>query len=137
MAADTSAAYAFDDNDRTYWHTQSTGEQPAHPHEIVIDLGKSYRVAGFRHRGRNDVGDVKDCEFFVSDNPNDLGSPVARGALTERGRDQTIVFEPKQGRYVMFRALSSFDGGPYTSIRELSVLAADELGEEALAMGRK
>jgi len=124
-AADAAAGNAFDDDPRTYWHTQSDDQQPSHPHEIVIDLGKTYPVCGFRYQPRNGTGDVKDCEFFVSDDPSRPGERVTSGSFTDRNSEQTVLFAAKPGRYVMLRALSSADGGPYTSIRELSVLTSE------------
>ncbi len=129
-AADAGGEKAFDGDSRTYWHTQSEEARPSHPHEIVIDLGRAHRVCGFRYLPRNDVGDIKDCEFFVSDRKDRLGERVTRGTLTERGREQTVLFDPKYGRYVMLRALSSMHGGPYTSVSEVSVLTFDEILEE-------
>ena len=116
------ARHAFDGDARTYWHTQSEGQCPTHPHEIVIDLGATHTVAGLRYQGRNGTGDVKDAELFVSDDPHRLGERVAKGQFTERHRAQTVLFPPKRGRYVMLRALSAADGSAYTSVGELSIL---------------
>jgi len=135
-ATDASAARAFDENPLTYWHTQSEGQRPAHPHEIVIDLGRTHRVCGFRYLPRNGTGDIKDCEFFVSDDPSRLGQRVVKGSFTDRRAEQTVLVDARPGRYVMLRALSSADGSPYTSAREFSVLTPDAPPREELALGR-
>ncbi|NQU23600.1 MAG: discoidin domain-containing protein [Candidatus Nealsonbacteria bacterium] len=126
-ATDGRAIHAFDDDRATCWHTQCTPGPSAPPHEIVIDLGKSHDVVGFRLLPRGGVGDVKDCRFYVSDDPEKFGSPAAEGTFTDRRAEQAILFEARRGRYVLVQALSEFDGSPYTSIRELSVLEAREM----------
>lgn len=76
------AKLAFDDNPGTIWHSQWQDGAPRHPHEIVIDLGKSYELSGFYYLPRNDQsvnGTVRDYEFYVSEDPKNFGRPVARG----------------------------------------------------------
>ena len=113
---------AFDDDTHTYWHTRSGRECSAHPHELVVDLGATHSICGFCYTPRNGVGDIKDCEFFVSDDPTAFTTPVARGAFSQN-REQTVAFDAVRGRYVKLRALSALDGGPYTAVCEFSVLA--------------
>jgi len=132
-ATDARAANAFDGNPQTYWHTASTDGHPAHPHELVVDLGRSYTVCGFRYEPRNGVGDIQDCEFFVSDNPQRMGERVVKGQFTDRRSEQTVLFAPQHGRYVMIRALSSQDGGPYTCVSQLSVLTTEKIAVEVAA----
>ncbi len=133
-ATDTPATAVLDDDRATYWFTQCQGGRPAHPHDVVIDLGATHPVCGFRLLPRGGLGDVRHCEFFVGDNPENLGKPVTRGTLTDRRAEQTVYFDTKPGRYVMFRALSEWDGSPYTSVRELAVLAVKP--EEDSVAGR-
>ena len=129
-AVDGRAIHAFDDDPTTCWHTRCTvgpsvppaARDAGMPHEIVIDLGESYDVVGFRCLPRGGVGDVKDCRFYVSDNREKFAIPAAEGTFTDRRSEQAVLFTPKRGRYVLLQALSEFGGSPYTSIRELSVL---------------
>jgi len=122
VAANCAATNAFDDNRDTYWHTRLRDDRAAHPHEIVIDLGATYNVRGFRYMPRRGLGDIRDCEFFVGNDPGAFAKPVAQGYFSNRRDEQTVLFEAKQGRYVMLRALSEVDNSAYTSIRELAVL---------------
>ena len=124
-AADAPGICAFDDDTHTYWHTRSGVGCPAHPHELVVDLGATRSICGFSYSPRNSVGDIKDCEFFVGNDPADFAGPVVRGAFPQNRSEQTVVFKVTPGRYVKLRALSSFDGSPYTAVREFSVLAVE------------
>lgn len=56
----------IDDDVNTYWHSQWQGEQPKHPHRIIIDLGEIRTVKGFRIRQRNPeaAGCVKDFRLY-------------------------------------------------------------------------
>lgn len=115
--ADLTAAKAIDGDEQTFWCTEFDKANPLPPHEIVIDLGASVDLRGVRMLSRNGVGDVRDCEIYVSDDANQLGQPVAQVKL-ERGR-RAVHFEAKRGRYLAIRALSSHDDGLYTAIREI------------------
>jgi WD40 repeat protein len=74
---------AFDDNPQTFWHTNWHSQVlPPHPHEIIIDLGQAHSVSGLSVTTRDDNninGNIKDFEFFVSQDPNQFGSPVLKG----------------------------------------------------------
>jgi signal transduction histidine kinase len=70
---DGSAANAIDGDRTTFWHTQWSSGSPNHPHHLVVDLGKSRTLAGFRYfprPGANTVGGrIKDYRVYVG---NDL-----------------------------------------------------------------
>jgi signal transduction histidine kinase len=69
---DGSAENALDDNPSTYWHTQWSTGSPNHPHHLVVDLGKTCTVAGFRYLPRPGDGAaggrIKDYRIYVGDN---------------------------------------------------------------------
>ncbi|MEE8452970.1 MAG: discoidin domain-containing protein [Thermoguttaceae bacterium] len=133
IATDGQAVRAFDGDPNTYWHTQTENQGSAHPHDLVIDLGATYDVCGFRQMPRRGLGDIRDCEFYVSNDRDDLGKPVAQGTFTDRHAEQTVTFEAKEGRYVMLRALTEADGSPYTAVREITVLSIKPVDEVAVA----
>jgi len=68
---DGSAENAIDGQTASFWHTEWSGAQPDHPHRLVLDLGKSQTVAGFRYvprPGGDDVGGrIKDYRIYVGD----------------------------------------------------------------------
>jgi len=116
---------AMDGNPQTMWHTAFGGGETKHPHEITVDLGKSYEIAGFEYlprTGRTN-GTIKDYECYVGDNVKKLGKPVIKGAFARSGEDDKVKFLGKvRGRYVRIRALSEAGGRPWTSIAELRIL---------------
>ncbi len=68
---DGTAENIFDGQTANYWHTQWGSASPAHPHRLIIDLGKSQTIGGFRYvprQGGAEVGGrIKDYRIFVGD----------------------------------------------------------------------
>lgn len=66
---DGTAENAIDGQTANFWHTQWGSASPNHPHQLVIDLGRSRRIAGFRYTPRQGAGNVggriKDYRIFV------------------------------------------------------------------------
>jgi beta-galactosidase len=64
---DGRADNVFDLQPTTYWHTQWEAAQPAHPHQLVLDLESEQRVAGLRCLSRqispNDR--IKDYRIYL------------------------------------------------------------------------
>ncbi len=119
------ARYAIDGDPRSVWHTQFTGKLDEHPHELVIDLGSQHTIGGFRYLARQDGGwngAVADCEFFVSDSPDEFGEPAVKTTLRKTKQSQEATCQGVRGRYVLFRTLSEVNGGPWASAAELGVM---------------
>ena len=119
------AKNAFDGDPLTWWHTKFQGGAAEHPHELVIDLGRDYTIRGFRYLARQDAswnGAVKDCEFYVSSNPDAFDAKAASATLGKTKEAQEVTCEPVRGRYFLFRALSEVNDGPWASIGELGVV---------------
>jgi len=119
---------ALDGDPRTMWHTEFGGPEPPHPHEIIVDLGKSHELSGIgclpRQGGGN--GTIGDYECYVSDSAKDFGKPRAKGTFPRAGAEGVIRFPAKvRGRYVRLRALSEVAGRPWTSIAELRILSGN------------
>ena len=97
-----------------------------HPHELVIDLGRSRTIRGFRYMARQDTGwngTFARCEFTVSDSPDQFPDPPVQATLTKTKKPQDIACKPVTGRYVLIRVLSEINGNPWASAAELGVLA--------------
>jgi len=117
---------AMDGNPHTMWHTSFGAGEIPHPHEIVFDLGKSREFAGIAYLPRigGGNGTIKEFELYVSDSPKKFGRPVKKGAFWNGKSENTVRLPaPVKGRYVKLRALSEFNGRPWTSIAELTILA--------------
>ena len=65
------AGLVMDNQPTTYWHTKWQGDNPRHPHMIVLDLGKVQKLSGFRYLPRQDRenGRIKDYEDYASPKP--------------------------------------------------------------------
>jgi beta-galactosidase len=70
-AEDGSAENAIDGQTATFWHSQWSSARPDHPHRLVIDLGQSCVVSGFRYVPRQGpdhvAGRIKRYRFYVGD----------------------------------------------------------------------
>jgi beta-galactosidase len=68
---DGTAENAIDGQTANFWHTQWSAAQPNHPHRLVLDLGKSQTVSGFRYVPRQGAADlpgrIKDYRIYVGD----------------------------------------------------------------------
>ncbi len=122
---DGAAANAFDDSASTKWHTEyGDAGTPAHPHELVIDLGASYALTAFRYTPRQDKdenGMIAGYEFYVSDSSTSFGEPVAKGTFGTSREATKVTFPEKNGRYIRLVALSEINGQKFTSVAELDV----------------
>ena len=118
-------ANAVDGNPNTLWHTQWQDANPEHPHEIVIELMPPATIKGFTYLPRqddSDHGDIKDYEFFASNDGDDFGQPVAKGAF-ENGKElKTVTFAPRACRFIKLKALSEVNGEAWTSAAEIGVV---------------
>ena len=116
---------AIDGNPRTWWHTRFSVNLARSPHEIVIDLGGEHTVTGIRYLARQDRswnGTIKDIEVYVGGDPKRFGKPAAKGRFKKTKKAQEVDFPPVRGRYVMLRALSEVNGGPWASASEIGII---------------
>jgi beta-galactosidase len=68
VGEDGSAGNAIDGQVTTHWHTAWKAEKPGHPHQLVIDLGATVRIGGFRYTpraGENPAGRIKEYRVYV------------------------------------------------------------------------
>ncbi len=67
---DGSAENAIDGQTANYWHTEWGAAQPAHPHRLILNLGKTQAISGFRYvpRQGDGSGRIKDYRVLIGDN---------------------------------------------------------------------
>ena len=126
------AVNAFDGNVNTIWHTKWYGGSTALPHEIQIDLGLTYNIAGFRYLPRQDGevnGRIGQYEFYVSTDGVNWGSLVATGTFVNNATEKTVSFTAKTGRYIRLRSLSEVNNNPWTSVAEINVLGTAQVNQ--------
>jgi beta-galactosidase len=66
---DGSAENAIDGQTANFWHTEWKSNTPNHPHELILNLGKSQTISGFRYvpRQGDGGGHIKDYRIFIGD----------------------------------------------------------------------
>src|SRR5439155_2932286 len=124
------ATNAIDGNPATLWHTEWYQRTAPLPHTLVLDLGGSYQVDGFRYLPRQDGspnGTIAGYEFYVSPDGTTWGTAVVTGTLAADTSEKTVRFTAKAGRYVRLIALSEINGNPWTSAAELNVFGTAAL----------
>jgi beta-galactosidase len=78
ISEDGSALNAINGQTADFWHTEWSQAQPGHPHRLVIDLGQTVVVSGFRYTprpGDSSVGGrIKDYRAYLGPS---LAKPIA------------------------------------------------------------
>ncbi|MCA9079264.1 MAG: sulfatase-like hydrolase/transferase [Planctomycetaceae bacterium] len=122
------AALAVDGNPDTLWHSQFAPKLIPPPHELVLDLGESTTVGGFRYLARQDNGwngAFGKAEFYVSESAEEFGEPVASHTFTKvKTAQQVDLPEPVAGRYVLIKVLSEVNDNAFASAAEIGIVAA-------------
>ncbi len=126
--------YAFDNDNSTFWHTEWRSSQPAHPHKLEIDLGKSYNIhqIGIINRPTGTNGRIEDYKIYLSDDKNNWGTAVRSGTLENIQAPAPIKFSnPPSGRYLKIVALSEVNDKNFTSIAEINIVGCYANGTDA------
>lgn len=120
-------AKAFDGNPATIWHTAWGTNEPQPPHEIRIDLGKSYSISKMIYLPRTDGanGRIANYEVYISDDKTNWGTAVATGTFENNSAPKTVKFTEKTGRYARLRALSEVNEKAWTSAAEISFVGCN------------
>jgi len=66
---DGTAENAIDGQTANYWHTEWKNASPGYPHRLILNLGQSQTIAGFRYvpRQGDTTGHIKDYRIYISD----------------------------------------------------------------------
>jgi len=66
---DGSAENAIDGQTANFWHTEWKNQSPAYPHRLILNLGQTQTVSGFRYVPRQGEGGgrIKDYRIYVGD----------------------------------------------------------------------
>ena len=122
--SDGQAYRAFDNQINTIWHTEWRAQDPVHPHEIQLDLGKPFMVSAVNYLPRQDAsfnGTIKNYEVFLSSDGANWGTPVASGIWPTTKDEKTAAFSPQTAQFVRLVALNEVNGNPWTSASEISI----------------
>jgi beta-galactosidase len=74
---DGSAENAIDGQTANFWHTEWKNNSPDHPHYLILNLGQTREISGFRYVPRQSpgAGRIKDYEVIIGDH---LVEPVKK-----------------------------------------------------------
>jgi hypothetical protein len=122
--SDGRAQQAIDGKPDTYWHTEFRNNKPAHPHELVIDLGESQRFAALAYLPRqdNDSGRVGEFDVYATYDKSNWGEPIASGKLPNTADLQVIELPQTSARYVKLVAKSAQRPQPSATVAEVFLL---------------
>jgi beta-galactosidase len=69
LGEDGAAENAIDGQTANFWHTQWQGASPNHPHRLILNLGQTENISGFRYvpRQGQDVGRIKEYRILIGD----------------------------------------------------------------------
>jgi parallel beta-helix repeat protein len=120
------AKKAFDGDQDSYWFTDPNVESSSPP-EIRIDLGATYSLSGFKYMPRttgkySGDGRIVEYRFYVTNDLNDWGNPVAAGGWDYDEQEKTVTFSVKKGRYIRFVAVRDYYKKNWAAVSELNVL---------------
>lgn len=119
------AGKIIDGNPHTLWHTEWSQKTKKHPHEVVMDLGEEYIIAGLKLLPRQDGGTngaIKDFEIFISQDGLSWKS-VKKDTLEFPTKLNIVRFDREEkSRFIKLVAYSSFSG-PWTSLAEFDIMA--------------
>ena len=119
------AANALDGDPATFWHSKWQGGALRHPHELVLDLGKTRAITGLRYLTRQDKawnGTLAKVEVSAADTPDGFGAVGATATFTKTRASQDATFTPLRGRYVLLRTRSEVSQGPWAVAAELGII---------------
>ena len=125
------ARLAFDGKNDTFWHTEWGAGETSHPHTLVIDMKKEYRVTAFTYLARQDGntnGMVKAYEVYLSQDGSTWGSAVLKGEFKNTTSLQVAELSTVvPARYLKFVAKSEINGKAWTSAAEVGIQAEPDI----------
>lgn len=122
------ASNAIDGDPQTFWHSSWAEGAPGFPHWLTLELNGDATLAGFSALPRQDGnphGWIKNYEFYVSQDGQDWGNPVAQGTFSKDAALKTVHFAaPVEAKFVKLVALSGYADGPWASLAEFRLIPA-------------
>ncbi len=132
LSSTRGAAQAIDGNPNTNWTTlQSASVSP--PHNLEVNLGNVYEIEGFKFLPRLPTQGIMTSfyEFYVSEDGQNWGEPVAAGEFAKFFAEKEVSFPRVAGRYVRIRPLGEHNGRNFIILAELNVVGAPFSGNFA------
>ncbi|HMP94632.1 MAG TPA: discoidin domain-containing protein, partial [Phnomibacter sp.] len=124
-SANEKANAIFDGNPESAWQTEEEKNKPA---ELVIDLGSSYRLKGFKYlpdANRWSSGTITQYKFYVSADGVEwtLANEGEFSNIKNNPVWQTKKFAPISARYIKLQALKNAEGNYLARYAEIDIIA--------------
>ncbi|MBL0294987.1 MAG: discoidin domain-containing protein [Saprospiraceae bacterium] len=119
------AVMAFDGNPSTIWHTRWTQGADTHPHEMQINLNRTYEISEFMYLARQIGvnGNIKKFELYLSLDSLNWGEPVLDSVLSDHLAPQYIKLAiPKKAKFMKLIAKSEHYGQSFAAAAELGLV---------------
>jgi alpha-L-fucosidase len=121
---DEKSSAIFDGETSSVWHQREDKKMPI---DLVIDLGDSYNLSGFKYlpdQGRWSSGIITTYAFYVSDD-HQKWTLVDQGEFSNIRNNpvwQTKAFKSEKARFVMLRALKNTSGDDVAGYAEVDII---------------
>ncbi|WP_265593981.1 glycoside hydrolase family 2 TIM barrel-domain containing protein [Haloferula sp. BvORR071] len=125
QAGEGEADHLIDGKPGTFWHTQYGLFLAKHPHEVIVDLGKSQKLSAMSVLPRQDSrnGRIKGYTVQSSEDGNTWSDPIASGDLPDDAQLHQIPFkQATTARFIKFTALSAHDGDDFATAAEFDFI---------------
>ncbi|WP_340115145.1 alpha-L-fucosidase [Maribellus mangrovi] len=123
LQGDENTSKILDGDENTAWSV--SGDRPI---DVMIDLGEKATISGFRYlpdQERWSPGIIFTYEFYVSENGRNWGKAQSSGEFSNIRNSpvwQTRTFEPVEGRYINFRAMTPVEENGRMGIAEFDII---------------
>ena len=116
--------FCIDDDPNTFWHTKYNPTDKC-PHELIVDMKKTYTVKQFVYQARNDMpnGHIANVEVLFSNDPNQWGEPAVKCRLQNHSNEQLVdVPSHPSARYMKVVVRSTHDRNDYATAAEVGII---------------
>ena len=120
------AANILDGDPVTMWHTTFGDRGDPFPHEVVIGFDHPASLAGVRLQPRQDQSNGWIASYQIAASLDGKSWTIAaKGRFDRSDHEKTVRFPiPVNARFLKLVAESPFDGQPFASLAEFSVIEA-------------
>jgi hypothetical protein len=128
------ATNTIDGDESTFWHTEWSPNNPAHPHEIIYQSATSEEWTAFSYLSRQDGsqnGRIASYELYGSDDNKQTWTLLKSGTLQNSATLQTVSLDQTMlCDYVRFVALSEVNGNNWASMSEFNLYTSSSCAED-------
>lgn len=121
------AAKVIDGGLNTFWQTRINPTASAYPHNLLIDMKKTYNVNALAYTPRQDGksdGTIGQHKIELSIDGQNWGEPVVGGTWIDNTKVKKSTFQIKPARYVRLTALTEAGGrGQWASASDIKLFA--------------